>query len=519
MKIDFNFWKKNTYIHPGNLFALIITGCSQIIVLHLLIGYPSVTQASLIARGVILIVMPFLAGFFASRLAVRSTGKLQIKLFRNLARTPTNDLEQLHAHTFVKAATQDVDYMYHFWREFFANVCFNLPVMIYLLLLLLIQSSFFVVAGSFVALSALVATAYRVVRGIRKMQVDHHVTNITLQDKIRNYVENAFQFRLYGSEKDYLNVLQDHLTHFGKLTARLSQFRQLYSTYVSTILLLFLWGALWLMQHNGSMTSTEVAVLTLVFLEIRRIGNEVFGNINSFQRARESAKTLVPWLTTEIEENQEDQHPRSFLPLRINNLKFVYKDSKKPIRYPDFEILPGEKVWIKGRNGRGKSTLWKILTGLYTDSDTTLWLNDNLEKGNGLTPFWKNAAAVTEPAKCYNGMIWEIIGNFSVSREEVTAWLTANQLLSLFDEYPAKLETFYDSAVNNLSAGQLKWILIVQSFYLSPDLLILDEPFSSLDVERKQITLNLISQLPKSVTLLVITHQDIAIHFDKTIIL
>jgi ABC-type bacteriocin/lantibiotic exporter with double-glycine peptidase domain len=519
MKENFVFWKKHTYLHPGNALLLVGSGIAQIVVLNLILGDAFTTRTGLITRGIILIALPLLGSIFSSKLARKSTEKLQQTLLKNLSLTQTNHLEKLHPQAFAKAATHDVDHFYQFWREFFANVGFNLPILFYLVVMLLVQNQWMVVTGSMAGLIVLAIIASKINYSIRRQQRVHHLAHIGLQDKIRNYVNNVLQFRLYRSEKGYLSVLGMDFTNFGKLTAKLIQSRQIYATCVSTILLMFLWGALWLLQNYRTVTPAQIAVVTLVFLEIRRIGNDIFTNINTFNRARESATILSPWLTEEIKKEQFDQKPFAFGEIAVQNLEFRYNDQDAPISYPDVQIKKGEKVWIKGRNGRGKSTLWKILTGLYTTPGNPLLVNDVAKNGNGLVPFWKRLAAVTEPARCFDGKIWEIIGNFSSDYETVHTWLSAHELLSSFDNYPFQLDTCYDSAVDNLSAGQLKWLLITQAFFQQPDLIILDEPFSSLDAERRKLTLRLVSELPNSTTCIVITHHDLPVKFDKTILL
>lgn len=520
MKRAIDFWIKNTRIQPASLVALLATGVAQVIAIHLLIAQKEATSATLITRGILLIVLPFLAAFFSSRIAAYSTQKLQTKLLDNLSKTRTNDLEQLPAATFSKAATSDVDFLFFFWREFFINLCFNVPVLLYLVTLLLIQSEFWAIAALGGVLLVLAGVAYKVNFRIRIKQRMHHLSNIALQEGIRNYIDNVFQFRLYRGEQKYVNGLHGKLLEFSRLSVSLSQFRQLYVMYISAVLLLFLWGGLWLMQQSKSISPAEVAIMTLVFLEIRRIGTELLSNINTFQRASESIKVLNPWLaesgatSTQFNESQPE-----FKEVAIRDLKFRYKEGGKVIRYPDIEITAGNRVWLKGRNGRGKSTLWKILTGLYSDTSTVVWINGAEKLTDGRFPLTAHIASVTEPARCYSGLVWEIIGNFSATREEVVAWLTGNNLLHLFDNYPNQLDTSYDSAARNLSAGQLKWLLVVQAFFQQPDVLILDEPFSSLDTERQQITLGLINALPPTVTLLVVTHHDLPMDFDKIIIL
>jgi ATP-binding cassette subfamily C exporter for protease/lipase len=513
----FNFWKKNTHVKPLSIVALLSTGFVQVIVLHLLTQPTSGTQMIVIARGVMLIFLPFLAAYFSAGAAAYATKKLRTSLLQNLSTSKTNEIEHTHAHSFSKAVTQDVDFIFQFWKDLFGNICFNLPILLYLTFLLLPQSQVLIVAGVIFILLILFWITYKINFRTRTKQREHHQNHLDLQSQIQNYINNIFQFRLYRNEESYLKTLGHNLTQFSDATAQLSQHRQLYTTYISAVLLLFFGGGLWIMRNSQSIKPSEVAILTILFIEIRRIVTELFSFIHSYQKAQEVALHLEPWLRNDTYVQEPESLPDFFLSLRIEKLTFRYKESQLKLIYPDMEIEAGEKIWLKGPNGRGKSTLWKILTGLYTEGQTTIWLNNIPRKSNGTAPFLINIAAATEPARSYNGRLWEIISSFSARRDDVVAWLSAHQLLHEFDTYSSQLDTLYDSGHQSLSAGQLKWLLIVQAFYASPDVLILDEPFSSLDSNRQQLTLTLMEQLSSQTALIVISHQNIPVSFDKII--
>ncbi|GAB4040470.1 ATP-binding cassette domain-containing protein [Spirosoma gilvum] len=517
MKIDLRFWKQYTQLQLSNSLALFVTGVAQAIILYHLINQSAGSYKSLFIRGFSLIVLPFAAAYFASRMASHSTNRLQLTLLDNFSRTRTNDLEQIHTNAFSKAIVNDVDHLFQFWRELFVNVGFNTPILLYLLWTLLTKSQISELIGIVASAALLFGFAYQVNRWVKSRQRAHSQVYISLLDRLQNYVDNVLQFRLYHSETQYLDGLRNNLTQFGKLSAQLSQYRQMYATAVASVLLAAIWGGLWFLQSKVDLSTSDLAIATLILLEIKRISSEVLNILYTYQKANEGAERISYWLDTPPSDETTTHQPTSFTPIHIENLTFTYQDQAQIIQYPNLTIDVGDRIWLQGHNGRGKSTLWKVLTGLYTNAATTIWLGETPQHGDGRQPFWRHAAAVTEPPHCYSGSLWEIIGNFSEKREEVVRWLSDHQLLDFFNTYPHQLDTQYNSATRNLSAGQLKWLLLVQAFYLKPDLLILDEPFSSLDVERQQVALSLLQQLAANVTLIVISHHKIPIAFTKTI--
>ncbi|MBN8826149.1 MULTISPECIES: ABC transporter ATP-binding protein [unclassified Spirosoma] len=517
MNIALRFWKQYTHLQLVNSVALVSMGVTQAIILYHLINQSDSTYKGIFLRGISLIILPFASTYFASRMASYNTDRLQMTLLNNFSRTRTNDLEQVHANAFSKAMVSDMDHLFQFWRELFINIGLNVPILLYLVWALLSKSRLTELISVSAFAMALFGFAYLINRWVKIRQRQHSQAYLTVLDRIQNYVDNALQFRLYHSEAQYLNGLRNSLSQFGQLTAQLSQYRQMYTTTVASILLATIWGGLWLLQTKADLSAADLAIATLILLEIKRISAEVLNILYTYQKANEGAERISNWLNTPLPEDATTAQPMLFKPVRIENLTFTYQGQAHAIRYPDLAIDIGDKVWLQGYNGQGKSTLWKILTGLYTNATTTVWIDAIPQHSHGRVPFWRQVAAVTEPPRCYSGSLWEIIGNFSANREEVVSWLSGRQLLDHFNTYPHQLDTQYDSVTRNLSAGQLKWLLIVQAFFLNPDLLILDEPFSSLDADRQQTTLSLIHQLATNTTLIVISHHQLPIAFTKTI--
>ncbi|WP_020597919.1 ABC transporter ATP-binding protein [Spirosoma panaciterrae] len=517
MKLTIRFWRQHTHLQPGQSVALLATGIAQAVVLHLLINQHQESYKGIFIRGISLIVLPFAAAFIASRMAAYTTSQLQLKVLDTFSGTRTNDLEQVHTNVFGKAVIIDMEHLFQFWRELFVNVGFNIPVLLYLLWALLTKNRVAEISGLVGIAVCLFGFAYTVNRWVKRYQRIHSDAFLNLLDRLQNYVDNVLQFRLYHSESKYIDSLRSNLTSFSRLTAQLSQYRQMYATAVASVLLATIWGGLWFLQTKADLSTADLAVATLILLETKRITAEVLAILYTFQKASESAERIRYW--SDMPPSTAPAPPKAmpFTATHIQNLTFSYQDQAHTIQYPDLAIQPGDKVWLQGHNGRGKSTLWKILTGLYTNSETTVWLDKAPRQSDGRTPFWRHVAAVTEPPRCYSGSLWEIIGNFSANREEVVCWLSDHRLLDFFHTYPNQLDTYYDSVTRNLSAGQLKWLLLVQALFQAPDLLILDEPFSSLDASRQQVALFLLEQLPAQMTLIVISHHKIPIDFTKTI--
>jgi NitT/TauT family transport system ATP-binding protein len=185
----------------------------------------------------------------------------------------------------------------------------------------------------------------------------------------------------------------------------------------------------------------------------------------------------------------------------IEHLNFAYK-KESPI-FVDFNwaITSGERWAIIGPSGCGKTTLLYLLAGLYLPTSGSISLNGYRRVGNrsstglilqdyGLLP-WATARENVSLGLRIQG----------VEKKKITAitrkWLGELGIENVADHYPAEL-----------SGGQRQRVAIARTLCLEPKLLMMDEPFASLDALTREDMQDLILQLWKSFssTMILVTH-------------
>lgn len=206
--------------------------------------------------------------------------------------------------------------------------------------------------------------------------------------------------------------------------------------------------------------------------------------------------------------------------LTISNVSYTVSD-RFSLRNLNLQIHHGEHIAIIGESGCGKTTLLKLIYGLFdTDSGTIHWNNtqvtgpkDNLIPGmpfmkylsqdSGLMPF----ISVEENIKKFLSRFYP---------EESTQ--RTQELLEVVE-----MSAFAKAHVKTLSGGQKQRVALAQSLAKEPEVLLLDEPFSHIDNFRKnRLRRKLFSYLKKqSITCLVATHDstDVLSYMDKTIVM
>ncbi len=159
-----------------------------------------------------------------------------------------------------------------------------------------------------------------------------------------------------------------------------------------------------------------------------------------------------------------------------------------------FTLEPGEVTGYLGPNGAGKSTTVKILTGLLQPSDGyVLWQGQDISKC--MVEYRARLGYVPEEPLVYpfltGSEYLQLVGRLRGLPERILAEKIA-ALLHLFS-----LERSRHSALSSYSKGMQQKVLLAAALLHDPDLLILDEPLSGLDVTSSLIVRNLIHSLAR----------------------
>jgi ATP-binding cassette subfamily B protein RaxB len=194
--------------------------------------------------------------------------------------------------------------------------------------------------------------------------------------------------------------------------------------------------------------------------------------------------------------------------VECRGLGFRYAFGEAPVfSNLSFAIRPGECVAIVGASGCGKTTLAKLLTGLYTPV-----AGEVLVDGKPLSK-WSNRALrsqisyVSQDDQLLAGSIAENIALFAedVDLERVKACAGLARINDEIMAMPMGYESLVGDMGSSLSGGQKQRVLIARALYRLPRILIMDEGTAHLDVENERAVTAALSELP--ITRIVIAHR------------
>jgi ABC-type bacteriocin/lantibiotic exporter with double-glycine peptidase domain len=192
--------------------------------------------------------------------------------------------------------------------------------------------------------------------------------------------------------------------------------------------------------------------------------------------------------------------------LSIRNLGFSFPNGKKVLENVSFELKPGEKICISGNQGSGKTTLIRVLSGLYGGYSGQILVNE-LSLHNIPVDDWRNGIAVFfAQEELFNGTLLEnlTLGNLDRSLEEINETC---KLVGLLPFIQGKVEGYHimiDSQGQKLPHSVIQKILLARCLLRKPLILMMENGWEAIEMEYRQHIVNkLISD--KSFSLIVIT--------------
>ncbi|MBR1855377.1 MAG: ABC transporter ATP-binding protein [Lachnospiraceae bacterium] len=194
----------------------------------------------------------------------------------------------------------------------------------------------------------------------------------------------------------------------------------------------------------------------------------------------------------------------------MQKVTFAYEGREALFSDYDLAIPSGKYVVIKGESGKGKSTIMKLLLGLYPAITGEITVHDMDLRKTPLRKIREHIAYVPQEAYLYDVSIEENIrwGNPHADREAV---IRAAKLAHAH-EFIMQLENEYETRVgergSHLSGGQRQRIAIARALVKDADILILDEATSALDQGTEQLVTEEIKRQREGRTTIAITHRE-----------
>ena len=191
----------------------------------------------------------------------------------------------------------------------------------------------------------------------------------------------------------------------------------------------------------------------------------------------------------------------------FNNVTFSYDDDKNVVENLSFSIKKGEQVTLSGRTGAGKSTIFKLLLGLYDPDNGSVLIAGQKATAIPDSEKRKVYGYVEQTFHMVPGTVKDQITLYDtlITDEDV---IEAAKTAGLHDAI-MELENGYDTICKpeDFSQGQWQLLSIARAAAAKPELLLLDEITANLDADTEKNVLDALNRVSKNRTVISISHR------------
>jgi subfamily B ATP-binding cassette protein HlyB/CyaB len=196
--------------------------------------------------------------------------------------------------------------------------------------------------------------------------------------------------------------------------------------------------------------------------------------------------------------------------IEFDRVTFHYPGSATPaIKDVSFTIEPGQVVGIVGRSGSGKTTITRLIQGLYCPQAGLINIDGQDLKEHDLAHLRTQIGVVLQENFLFRGTVRENIAMTkpAASLDEVIGVAKLAGAHEFIQRLPQGYSTILEESAANLSGGQRQRLAIARALIHDPPVLILDEATSSLDPESEAIIQQHLEAIARGRTIVIVTHR------------
>ena len=195
----------------------------------------------------------------------------------------------------------------------------------------------------------------------------------------------------------------------------------------------------------------------------------------------------------------------------FQDVSFNYPGSDNPvINKLSITVAPGEKVGIIGRIGSGKTTLGRLLDGLFVPTEGRVLIDGVDIRQYHMSEVRSAVAVAGQSSDLFSGTVKEnlLIGRADATDEELLEVSRMTGVEEFVSRHPRGFDMPVGERGSNLSSGQKQAMTIARLLLTKPKIVFLDEPSGAMDLGSERHLINrLASAFDKDTTLLIATHR------------
>jgi ABC-type multidrug transport system fused ATPase/permease subunit len=340
--------------------------------------------------------------------------------------------------------------------------------------------------------------------------------NADINSKLVETINGIREIRLFNRESISLHEFEtsnkSYLHSYLKIVSSYAVFFPVmdFIIYISILILLTVVSFL----KGISVTAGEFAAFFIYIGMFFRPLKQLAENFNTFQSAMAAMERIRGLLETSGLEQEQEKHVTSIKDIHgtigFEHVSFIYPSGgNEVIADVSFSVKEGEKIAIVGHTGSGKTTLIKLLLGLYTQQKGVIRVGGHDIKDLGFNILRQKIAFVPQEVFLFSGTVKENIAMFNEAYPEEmiynsSVFVGAHSIV-------AELDNGYTQRIlengSSLSAGEKQLLSFARVPVKDPDILVLDEATSNIDSENEKKIEKAIQRMMSGKTAIIIAHR------------
>lgn len=334
--------------------------------------------------------------------------------------------------------------------------------------------------------------------------------------RVQSHLQENLQHRTLISTLEYTSMAADTISTLQSGLKRLVMRRNSFSIFSGFMvqagfalgyLTAFAWGIYGL--DTGTVTFGTLTAFLQLVAQVQRPVVELARQIPAFISALTSVERIDELTSLPLEEQGEPLILKGKVGIRLENVTFAYPDGKrKVIEHFTHDFEPGSLTAVLGETGSGKSTMVRLMLALLRPDGGNITLYDERQSLPASPLTRRNFVYVPQGNTLVSGTLRDnlLLGNPEATDAQM--WKALHMAAADFvHELPQGLGTPCGEMGTGLSEGQAQRIAIARGLLRPGNIVLLDEPTSSLDSDTEQTLLERLSHTIQGKTLIIITHQ------------
>jgi len=394
---------------------------------------------------------------------------------------------------------------------------------------------FFIIEPALLGLTLLIIPVFSILRqmSIKKMKATMHERRIAhenLGQAVSLFIQSAFLSRVHGEEqnesirleKKNRGVMQVSRTVIGTMAA----FGSLAHSFNQGMYLVMIFlCSLFVIRER-----LLIGEMVLFLLNISLLINSLFNLINiypqylEFREAVHAVREITALSPGKINTPDAGLHACTMSPknrkltnqsnniqgdLRFENVVFGYEKDRPILNNFNLHVLPGTSVGIIGESGTGKTTLMKLLLGLYTPWSGTVRIDGiPLEKWN-MHSVRRAVSVVQQDPVFFKGTVCQNVthGDTVPDFKKLKESLVRADAWEFVQGLAGGTESIVEEEARNFSGGQKQRLAIARALYRMPAIMLFDEASSALDGASEKNVQSSIEKMHGHLTQFIIAHR------------